>query len=75
MAVIGAQPWRFVSGSVDLLVDVVPVRATEEPAKSSRERRSFVVSDVDFDDRRTDGGTQRCGYDVSPISNQTALPS
>ena len=60
----GPRRAEVLSRADALLVDVLPVRATEQAAQSSRERRSFVVSYVGFDDRRTDGGGQRRGFAV-----------
>ena len=54
-----------VVGGADLLVQVLPVRAAEQAAQSSRDRRSFVVSDIEFESRRTVGSGQRRGFTVS----------
>jgi hypothetical protein len=45
--------WRQRPMAVDgLLVQILPVGSPEQPPKSRRERRTFVMGDVDAEDRR-----------------------
>lgn len=50
---------------LDLLVRVLPMRATEQSTQPSGKRRSFVLSHIGFEGRRTIGSGQCCRFAVS----------